>query len=197
MSAQSAEPYPGEIASVIVSAAQIKARVAELGRLLAQHYRHSVAMSRQDLLLLIVLKGAVMFGTDLARAIPLPTQLDWVALGACGSEGTPSAAVRVVVDPDLDISGRDVLIVKDFAVSGHTLSALMDDLADRRPRSLRACILARKRPVAIDVAYVGFDIPDDFAVGYGLEYAERYGDLPFIAALNPSVARDYSTRRDC
>jgi hypoxanthine phosphoribosyltransferase len=187
MSVQPAELYPGEITSVVVSAAQIHARVAELGQLLGQHYRHTIAIGHQDLLLLVVLKSAVMFASDLARAIPLPTQLDWVALDSCGSPGTSSEAVRILKDPDLDITGRDVLVVKDVADSGHTLPLLMDNLADRSPRSLQAWILLRKPQAAIDLAYVGFDIPDEFAVGYGLDYAERYRDLPFIATLSPSV----------
>jgi hypoxanthine phosphoribosyltransferase len=187
VSAQPAELYPGEITSVVVSLAQIHARVAELGQLLGQHYRHTVAIGHQDLLLLIALKGAVMFASDLARAIPLPTQLDWVALNSCGSPGTSSEAVRILKDPDLDITGRDVLLLKDIADSGHTLPLLMDSLTDRSPRSLQACILLRKPQAAIDLAYIGFDIPDEFAVGYGLDYAERYRDLPFIATLNPTV----------
>ncbi|MGY4652999.1 hypoxanthine phosphoribosyltransferase [Mycobacterium sp. URHB0021] len=187
MSAESVEMYPGEITSTLISAAQIGSRVAELGQSLARHYRHTVALHGQDLLLLAVLKGAVMFASDLARAIPLPTQLDWIAMSSYGSAMSSSEVVDVHEDPRLDITNRDVLIIEDIADTGRTLSWLMSNLATRKPRSLQACALLRKPWAALDLAYVGFDIPDEFVVGYGLGYADRYRDLPFIATLNPSI----------
>jgi len=132
-----------------------------------------------------------MFASDLARAIPLPTQLDWIAMSFYGSSTSSSGVVDVHEDPRLDITDRDVLIIEDIADTGRTLSWLMCNLATRKPRSLQACALLRKPPAALNLAYVGFEIPDEFVVGYGLGYAERYRDLPFIATLNPSIYHRY------
>jgi len=182
------ELYPGDIESVLLSEDQIQARTAELGALVGQDYRD--ALSGQDLLLVTVLKGAVMFVTDLARAIPLPTQLEFMAVSSYGSSTSSSGVVRILKDLDRDIHDRDVLIVEDIVDSGLTLSWLLRNLATRHPRSLKVCTLLRKPDAvraAVDISYVGFDIPNEFVVGYGLDYAERYRDLPFIGTLDPKV----------
>jgi len=184
-----AELYPGDIKSVLLSEDQIQVRVAELGMLVGENYRAAVA-DGQDLLLVTVLKGAVMFVTDLARAIPLPTQLEFMAVSSYGSSTSSSGVVRILKDLDRDINDRDVLIVEDIVDSGLTLKWLLRNLATRHPRSLKVCTLLRKPDairVDLDIDYIGFDIPNEFVVGYGLDYAERYRDLPYIGTLDPKV----------
>jgi hypoxanthine phosphoribosyltransferase len=184
-----AELYPGDIKSVLLSEEQIQARVAELGALVGELYRDAVT-DGQDLLLVTVLKGAVMFVTDLARAIPLPTQLEFMAVSSYGSSTSSSGVVRILKDLDRDINERDVLIVEDIVDSGLTLKWLLRNLATRHPRSLKVCTLLRKPDairVDLDIDYIGFDIPNEFVVGYGLDYAERYRDLPYIGTLDPKV----------
>jgi hypoxanthine phosphoribosyltransferase len=185
---QPAELYPGDIKSVLLSSDQIQGRIAQLGAQVGEEYRN--AIGEQDLLLVTVLKGAVMFVTDLARAIPLPTQLEFMAVSSYGSSTSSSGVVRILKDLDRDISDRDVLIVEDIVDSGLTLSWLLRNLASRGPRSLRVCALLRKPDAVradVDIEYVGFDIPNEFVVGYGLDYAERYRDLPYIGTLDPKV----------
>ncbi|MCT7362996.1 hypoxanthine phosphoribosyltransferase [Mycobacterium sp. PDNC021] len=182
------ELYPGDIKSVLLSQEQVQARIGEMAALIAEDYRAD--SGDQDLLLITVLKGAVMFVTDLARAIPLPTQLEFMAVSSYGSSTSSSGVVRILKDLDRDINGRDVLIVEDIIDSGLTLSWLLRNLATRGPRSLRVCTLLRKPDAMradIDVAHIGFDIPDEFVVGYGLDYDERYRDLPYIGTLDPKV----------
>lgn len=188
VAADSAELYPGDIKSVLLSEEQIRTRTAELAEMIAERYRDD--LGDDDLLLITVLKGAVMFVTDLARSIPLPTQLEFMAVSSYGSSTSSSGVVRILKDLDRDINDRDVLIVEDIIDSGLTLSWLLRNLATRRPRSLQVCTLLRKPEAVrtdIDVAYVGFDIPNEFVVGYGLDYAERYRDLPYIGTLDPKV----------
>lgn len=188
MAVDSAELYAGDIKSVLLSEEQIRTRTAELAEMIAEQYRDD--LGNDDLLLVTVLKGAVMFVTDLARTIPLPTQLEFMAVSSYGSSTSSSGVVRILKDLDRDINDRDVLIVEDIIDSGLTLSWLLRNLATRHPRSLRVCTLLRK-PEAVktelDVAYVGFDIPNEFVVGYGLDFAERYRDLPYIGTLDPKV----------
>ena len=182
------ELYPGDIKSVLLSEEQIQVRTTELGQRVGRDY--AGALAGEDLLLVTVLKGAVMFVTDLARAIPLPTQLEFMAVSSYGSATSSSGVVRILKDLDRDIAGRDVLIVEDIVDSGLTLSWLLRNLATRQPRSLRVCTLLRKPDAVradVDIAYVGFDIPNEFVVGYGLDYAERYRDLPYIGTLEPKV----------
>lgn len=187
---QSAELYPGDIKSVLLTSEQIQAKIAELGARVGEDYAETCRASGQDLLLVTVLKGAVFFVTDLARAIPLPVQMEFMAVSSYGSSTSSSGVVRILKDLDRDISGRDVLIVEDIVDSGLTLSWLLRNLATRNPRSLRVCALMRKPEAVradVDIAYVGFDIPNEFVVGYGLDYAERYRDLPYIGTLHPRV----------
>jgi hypoxanthine phosphoribosyltransferase len=180
--------YPGDIGSVLVTEEQIRCRTAELAEEVATDFR--VKQGNRDLLLVGVLKGAVMFMTDFARALSIPVQLEFMAVASYGSATSSSGVVRILKDLDRDITGRDVLIVEDIIDSGLTLSWLLRNLASRRPASLEVCTLLRKPDaVTIDVPvrYIGFDIPNEFVVGYGLDYGERYRDLPYIGTLNPRV----------
>jgi hypoxanthine phosphoribosyltransferase len=178
--------YDGDIASTLVTEEAIRERTAELAAQIAADR----AGSDSDLLLVGVLKGAVMFMTDLARALPVPVQLEFMAVSSYGSATSSSGVVRILKDLDRDIAGRDVLIVEDIIDSGLTLSWLLKNLESRQPASLSVCTLLRKPDavkVDVPVKYVGFDIPNEFVVGYGLDYAERYRDLPFIGTLDPAV----------
>lgn len=182
------ELYSGDIKSVLLSEEQIRTRTAQLGALVGNDYADT--LNGRDLLLVTVLKGAVLFVSDLARAIPLPTQLEFMAVSSYGSATSSSGVVRILKDLDRDIADRDVLIVEDIVDSGLTLSWLLRNLATRHPKSLRVCTLLRKPEAVradVEIAYVGFDIPNEFVVGYGLDYAERYRDLPFIGTLDPKV----------
>jgi hypoxanthine phosphoribosyltransferase len=179
--------YEGDIANVVISEQQISEKVDELGKLIGEDLP---ADRTSDLLLVCVLKGAVMFMTDLARALPVPVQLEFMAISSYGSATSSSGVVRILKDLDRDIADRDVLIVEDIIDSGLTLSWLQKNLASRRPASLEICTLLRKPDavrVDVPIRYVGFDIPNDFVVGYGLDYAERYRDLPYIGKLDPRV----------
>jgi hypoxanthine phosphoribosyltransferase len=190
VSEHAAEQYPGDIKSVLLSSETIQTKVAELAAQIGKDYRETIDANGQDLLLVTVLKGAVFFVTDLARAIPLPTQLEFMAVSSYGSSTSSSGVVRILKDLDRDINDRDVLIVEDIVDSGLTLSWLLRNLATRHPRSLRVCTLMRKPDAVrddVDIAYIGFDIPNEFVVGYGLDYAERYRDLPYIGTLDPKV----------
>jgi hypoxanthine phosphoribosyltransferase len=188
VAAHSPELYPGDIKSVLLTEDQIQTRTRELGAQIGDDYRNQ--SGGQDLLLITVLKGAVMFVTDLARAIPLPTQFEFMAVASYGKSTSSSGVVRILKDLDRDINDRDVLIVEDVVDSGLTLSWLLRNLATRHPRSLRVCTLLRKPDALrahVDIAYVGFDIPNEFVVGYGLDYDERYRDLPYIGTLDPRI----------
>ncbi|GAA2672481.1 MULTISPECIES: hypoxanthine phosphoribosyltransferase [Actinosynnema] len=178
--------YDGDIASVLVSEQEISDKVGELAQQVAADY----PAGGDDLVLITVLKGAVMFTSDLARALPVPVQLEFMAVSSYGSSTSSSGVVRILKDLDRDIADRDVLIVEDIIDSGLTLSWLLKNLASRKPRSLEVCTLLRKPDavkVDVPVKYVGFDIPNEFVVGYGLDYAERYRDLPYIGKLDPKV----------
>ncbi|TDD06216.1 hypoxanthine phosphoribosyltransferase [Saccharopolyspora terrae] len=177
--------YDGDIASVLITEQQIKDKVAELAKQVDEDYQRG-----GDLLLVGVLKGAVMFMTDFARALPQPAQLEFMAVSSYGSSTSSSGVVRILKDLDRDIAGKNVLIVEDIIDSGLTLSWLLKNLRSRNPASLEVCTLLRKPDavqVDVPVRYVGFDIPNEFVVGYGLDYAERYRDLPYIGTLDPKV----------
>ncbi|MFD6676548.1 hypoxanthine phosphoribosyltransferase [Rhodococcus zopfii] len=180
--------YESDIASVLISEEQIKERTVELAESIAKRY--PVGAPEGDLLLIGVLKGAIFFMTDFARAMPIPTQMEFMAVSSYGSSTSSSGVVRILKDLDKDIAGRHVLIVEDIIDSGLTLSWLIRNLSARNPASLDVVTLLRKpEAVKLDVhvADVGFDIPDEFVVGYGLDYDERYRDLPYIGTLDPRV----------
>jgi hypoxanthine phosphoribosyltransferase len=181
--------YDGDIASVLITEEAVREKTVELAEQIGKDYAE-LCRDANDLLLVGVLKGAVMFMTDLARALPLPVQLEFMAVSSYGSATSSSGVVRILKDLDRDISRRHVLIVEDIIDSGLTLSWLLKNLESRQPASLEVCTLLRKPDaitVDVPVRYVGFDIPNEFVVGYGLDYAERYRDLPFIGTLNPAV----------
>jgi hypoxanthine phosphoribosyltransferase len=180
--------YDGDIASVLITREEIAERIAELARKISADYPDRG--DRDDLVLIGVLKGAVMFMTDLARALTVPVQLDFMAVSSYGSATSSSGVVRILKDLDRDIAGRHVLIVEDIIDSGLTLSWLLKNLQSRNPDSLEVCALLRKPDavkIDVPVRYAGFEIPDEFVVGYGLDYAERYRDLPYIGTLDPKV----------
>ena len=181
--------YDGDIASVLITEEAVRDKTAELAEQIGKDYA-DLCRDANDLLLVGVLKGAVMFMTDLARALPLPVQLEFMAVSSYGSSTSSSGVVRILKDLDRDIADRHVLIVEDIIDSGLTLSWLLKNLESRQPASLSVCTLLRKPDaitVDVPVRYVGFDIPNEFVVGYGLDYAERYRDLPFIGTLSPDV----------
>ena len=182
--------YEGDIESVLISEEQIKARTAELAEEIAQRYPEG--SPEGDLLLVGVLKGAIMFMTDFARALPIPAQLEFMAVSSYGSSTSSSGVVRILKDLDRDITGRHVLIVEDIIDSGLTLSWLKRNLATRSPASLSVVTLLRKPDaikVDVEVANVGFDIPNEFVVGYGLDFREKYRNLRDIGTLAPHVYR--------
>jgi hypoxanthine phosphoribosyltransferase len=176
----SSEPGLGE---VLVSAEDLQRRVAELGEEISRDYR---ASPPRPLLLIGVLKGAVFFLSDLMRYIDVPVEVDFMAVASYGSATDSSGVVRILKDLDAAIEGRDVLIVEDIVDSGLTLQYLLRNLGSRNPRTLEVCALLTKperRKVDLPTRYVGFEIPDRFVVGYGLDYAERYRNLPYVAVL--------------
>lgn len=184
--------YEGDVASVLVTEDQIRDKVDELAKQVAGDYTDIVGAGGRDkdLILVGVLKGAIMFMTDFARALPIPAQLEFMAVSSYGSSTSASGVVRILKDLDRDIADRHVLIVEDILDSGLTLSWLLKNLSSRRPASLQVCTLLRKPDavkVDVPVKYIGFDIPNEFVVGYGLDYAERYRDLPYIGTLDPKV----------
>ena len=176
--------YGPDIDHVLLSEEQIQAKITELADQVARDY------AGREVLLVGVLKGAVLFMSDFARALRLPTQMEFMAVSSYGSATSSSGVVRILKDLDKDIAGRDVLIVEDIIDSGLTLSWLRANLESRNAASVEICALLRKPEagkVEVPVRYVGFDIPNEFVVGYGLDYAERYRDLPYIATLKPEV----------
>jgi hypoxanthine phosphoribosyltransferase len=173
-----------DLKEVLIPAGRLQARVAELAAQIDADY------AGRELLLVGVLKGAVMVMADLARAMHLPAEMDWMAVSSYGSGTKSSGVVRILKDLDADITGKHVLVVEDIVDSGLTLSWLVGNLRSRGPASVRVCVMLRKPAAAtmdVDVAYTGFDIADEFVVGYGLDYAERYRNLPFIGTLAPHV----------
>jgi hypoxanthine phosphoribosyltransferase len=172
-----------DIAEILISAEAVGAKVRELGALVVEAYQG------KDLLLVSVLKGGVVFLTDLMRAIPMPLAIDFLAISGYGAKD-PSGVVRILKDLDQEITGRHVLVVEDIVDTGLTLGYLLRTLQARQPMSLRVCTLldrSARRIVNLPMAFRGFDIPDRFVVGYGLDYQERYRNLPFIGVLKPEV----------
>ena len=170
----------GLIGEVLVDPAPLARRVAELGGELSRDY------ADRDLLLVGVLKGAVFFLSDLMREISVPCEVDFMAVASYGSATDSSGVVRIIKDLDDSIEGRDVLIVEDIVDSGLTLQYLLRNLRARGPASVEVCALLTKpdrRKIEFEARYVGFEIPNKFAIGYGLDHAERYRNLPYVAAL--------------
>lgn len=173
-----------DLERVLISEEQIRERVQELAAEIDRDY------AGKDVLLVGVLKGAVMIMADLSRAMHSNAPMDWMAVSSYGSGTQSSGVVRILKDLDTDISGRHVLVVEDILDSGLTLSWLLSNLRSRGAASVEVCTLLRKPDAAkveVDVRYVGFDIPAEFVVGYGLDFAERYRNLPFVGTLAPHV----------
>jgi hypoxanthine phosphoribosyltransferase len=176
--AQAADPAIGE---VLVQEDALSARVRELGREISAGY------AGRDLLLVGVLKGAIFFLADLMRSLDVPCEVDFMAVASYGSSTDSSGVVRILKDLDATIEGRDVLIVEDIVDSGLTLNYLLRTMRARNPASLEVCALLTKperRKVELPIRYVGFEIPNRFVIGYGLDYREKYRELPFVAVLN-------------
>jgi hypoxanthine phosphoribosyltransferase len=168
------------IGEILVEADELSARVRQLGEEISRDY------AGRDLLLVGVLKGAVFFLSDLMRHIEVPCEVDFMAVASYGSSTDSSGVVRILKDLDIPIEGREVLIVEDIVDSGLTLSYLLRTLRARNPKSLEVCALLTKperRKVELPIRYVGFEIPNRFAIGYGLDHAERFRNLPFVAVL--------------
>jgi len=177
-----------DIGPVLVEAERLQGRVRELGEQISRDYEGS------PLLLVGVLKGAVFFLSDLMRHIRIPCEVDFMAVASYGSATDSSGVVRILKDLDAAIADRDVLIVEDIVDSGLTLQYLLRNLGAREPRSLEVCALLTKperRKVDLPIRYIGFEIPNEFAIGYGLDHAERFRNLPYVAAL---VNREDVTR---
>jgi len=173
-----------DIDEIVITAEQINGKITELAKEIDAEY------ADREPLLVGVLKGAVMFMSDLARQLERPSTMEFMAVSSYGSATTSSGVVRILKDLDRDIAGQHVLIVEDIIDSGLTLSWLLKNLAARHPATIEIVTLLRKPDavkVEVPVKYVGFDIANEFVVGYGLDYAERYRDLPYIGRLRPSV----------
>ncbi|HUK93777.1 MAG TPA: hypoxanthine phosphoribosyltransferase [Gaiellaceae bacterium] len=173
------------IGEILVDEHALRTRVAELGAEVSADYRG------RDLLLIGVLKGAVFFMADLMRHLTIPCEVDFMAISSYGDSTDSSGIVRILKDLDINIEGRHVLVVEDIIDSGLTLSYLMRNLESREPATLEVCALLTKparRQIDVPVRYVGFEIPDAFVVGYGLDFAERYRNLPYVAVLSPELS---------
>lgn len=181
-----ANRYGDDLESVLIDENSLRERVRELAQATSERFKDA----EDDIILVCVLKGAAFFITDFAREMSIPTQLEFMAVSSYGNSTSSSGVVRILKDLDRDIRDRDVVIVEDIIDSGLTLSWLLKNLKNRQPRSLSVVTLLRKPEavkVQIDLADIGFDIPNEFVVGYGLDFAERYRDLPFVGTLHPRV----------
>ncbi|MFL6019138.1 MAG: hypoxanthine phosphoribosyltransferase [Gaiellaceae bacterium] len=172
------------VSKVLIEEDAVAARVAELGADVSTDY------ADRDLLLVGVLKGAVFFMADLMRQLTIPCEVDFMAISSYGASTDSSGVVRILKDLDINIEGRDVLVVEDIIDSGLTLSYLMRMLESRNPASLEVCSLLTKparREIDVRVLYTGFEIPNEFVIGYGLDFGERYRNLPYVAVLDPDA----------
>ena len=173
------------VSEVLIDEERLRARIAELGEEISVDY------AGRDLLLIGVLKGAVFFMADLMRHLTVTCEVDFMAISSYGAATDSSGVVRILKDLDINIAGRDVLVVEDIIDSGLTLSYLMRNLEAREPASLEICALLTKperREIDVPVRYVGFEIPNRFVIGYGLDFGERYRNLPYVGVLDPDLA---------
>ena len=167
--------------SVLLTEEEVDKRIQEMGEMISKDY------AGKEIHLICVLKGGVMFMCELAKRIDVPVSLDFMAISSYGSDTKSSGIIRIAKDLDEPITGKDVLVVEDIVDSGRTLNYLLELLKDRKPNSLRLCTLLDKpdrRVVDVDVHYTGFQIPDEFVVGYGLDYAQKYRNLPYIGIVH-------------
>jgi hypoxanthine phosphoribosyltransferase len=175
------------VTEVLIDRDVLQRRIQELGEEISADY------AGRDLLLIGVLKGAVFFMADLMRNLTIPCEIDFMAISSYGDSTDSSGVVRILKDLDINIEGRDVLIVEDIIDSGLTLSYLMRNLEAREPASLEICALLTKpdrREADVPVRYIGFEIPNRFVIGYGLDFAERYRNLPYVGVLDPALIAD-------
>ncbi len=176
--------FTDDIEKVLISEREIQAKLEDMGAQITRDYEG------RSLLLVGVLKGAFVVMADLSRNIQLPLQFDFMAVSSYGAATKTSGVVRILKDLDHDLKDRDVLVVEDIVDSGLTLKYLLKNLAGRKPASLEVAALLRKQgiqQVELDLRYVGFEIPNEFVVGYGLDFAEKYRNLPYIGTLKPSA----------
>jgi hypoxanthine phosphoribosyltransferase len=172
------------VGEILIDSAALRARIAELGEEI------SIAYDGKDLLLIGVLKGAVFFMADLMRHLTVPCEVDFMAISSYGAATDSSGVVRILKDLDINIEGRNVLVVEDIIDSGLTLSYLMRNLESREPASLEICALLTKperREIDVPVRWIGFEIPNRFVIGYGLDFAERYRNLPYVGVLSDEL----------
>lgn len=175
------------VTEVLIDRDVLQRRIEELGEEISSDY------AGRDLLLVGVLKGAVFFMADLMRNLTIPCEIDFMAISSYGDATDSSGVVRILKDLDINIEGRDVLVVEDIIDSGLTLSYLVRNLEAREPASLEVCSLLTKperREIDVPVRYVGFEIPNRFVIGYGLDFAERYRNLPYVGVLDPALIPD-------
>ncbi|MFN2106369.1 MAG: hypoxanthine phosphoribosyltransferase [Candidatus Promineifilaceae bacterium] len=185
MTSENYRDLADDVASIMIDEAQIQARVSELAAEIEADY-----LDEEDLLLICVLKGGYVFLADLSRSLSRPHQLDFMGISSYGKGTKSSGAVQIIMDLKAPITDRNVLIVEDIIDSGRTLEYMRQNLLARGPASLRICALLSKpsrREIDVPVNYTGFEIPDEFVVGYGLDFAEEYRNLPYIAVLKPAV----------
>ncbi len=172
------------VGEILIGEQQLRSRIRELGEEISTDYEG------RDLLLIGVLKGAVFFMADLMRHIRVPCEIDFMAISSYGASTDSSGVVRILKDLDINIEGRHVLVVEDIVDSGLTLSYLMRNLESREPATLEVCALMTKparREIEVPIRYVGFEIPNKFVIGYGLDFAERYRNLPYVGVLHPEL----------
>jgi hypoxanthine phosphoribosyltransferase len=173
-----------DIKEILVTKQQIKDKICEIGAKISEDYKE------KNLLLVSVLKGSVVFMADLMRAITIPLRIDFMSVSSYGSGVKTSGVVKIIKDLDIPLEGYDVLIVEDILDSGLTLHYIIEILQSRNPKSIKICALLDKpqsRKVAVETSYCGFNLPDKFVVGYGLDYSEKYRNLPFIGVLKPEI----------
>jgi len=181
------QAYEPDIEKILISEQEIQSKLVEMGEQITRDY------DGQSLLLIGVLKGAFVLMADIARAMSIPAEFDFMAVSSYGSSTKTSGIVRILKDLDLDIRGRDILIIEDIVDSGLTLSYLLRNLRGREPKSLEICALLTKpevQEVELDIAYHGFAIPPTFVVGYGLDYRQRYRNLSYVGTLKPHVYQE-------
>jgi hypoxanthine phosphoribosyltransferase len=181
------ETVKDAVGEILIESDALQARISELGQEISKEYEG------RDLLLVGVLKGAVFFMADLMRELTVPCEIDFMAISSYGDSTDSSGIVRILKDLDLSIEDRDVLVVEDIIDSGLTLSYLIRNLEAREPASLAVCALLTKpdrREIDVPVRYVGFEIPNRFVIGYGLDFAERYRNLPYVGVLHPDLIPD-------
>ena len=173
-----------DVEKVLLSEEQLSQKIAELGEEISKDFQG------KEIVAICVLKGAILFMADLARAVKVPMALDFMAVSSYGNGTSTSGTVRILKDLDNSIEGKHVLVVEDIIDSGVTLKYLLKNLKSRKPASIKLCTLLNKperRRVEVDIDYCGFTVPDYFLVGYGLDYAEKYRNLPFIGILKPAI----------